>query len=111
MHSRLVDLQRNFEGNIDIKSTIIGPGRNQSKEVRVLSRIIRYVNGRIENEADQRHAKIIVKEVLVREEGVLGVQEKGSKKMRMDREEQKFALVTTKQNNSRRSWGTEAKCD
>ena len=42
---------------------ILGPDRQDAKELRILNRIVRWTHEGIEYEADQRHAEIIVKEM------------------------------------------------
>ena len=45
----------------------MGPEEGQKKEVKILSRIIRWTNEGLEYEADQRHADLLVKEMKVTE--------------------------------------------
>ena len=47
----------------DIKHSMLGPGDQDLKEVRVLNRVIRWTDESIEYEADQRHAEIVTKEM------------------------------------------------
>ena len=46
-----------------IKTDLIGPGKDDKKELKVLNRIIKYTNEGIELEADLRHADLIVKQL------------------------------------------------
>ena len=54
-------MQRRLEQRFEIKSKVIGSGAGESREERVLNRIIRCTPQGWENEADQRHAELIVK--------------------------------------------------
>ena len=46
-----------------MKVQILGPGPGQKKEVRVLNRVIRWTDGGLEFEADQRHAEMVVRDL------------------------------------------------
>ena len=52
-----------LDKRFSIKTTIVGGGKKEEKEVRVLNRVIRHTSNGWEYEADQRHADIIVKEL------------------------------------------------
>ena len=50
-----------------IKTSIIGPDKNDNKEIKILNRIIRYTEHGIELEADLRHAELIVAQLGLKE--------------------------------------------
>ena len=56
-------LEEEFKRNFDIKTEFLGPRNDQSQEVRILNRIIRWTSGGLTYEADQRHAEILIKEL------------------------------------------------
>ena len=53
-------LRDQLSSQFDIKTTIIGPGCNQEKEMKILNRVVRFEDHTIVYEADQRHAEIMV---------------------------------------------------
>ena len=56
-------LRAQFEQKFEVKVQILGPGPGQKKEVRVLNRVIRWTDGGLEFEADQRHAEMVVRDL------------------------------------------------
>ena len=46
-----------------IKTNLMGPGKNDAKEIKILNRIIRYTNNGLELEADLRHSELIIKQL------------------------------------------------
>eukprot|EP00973_Karenia_brevis_P066489 9242322-Karenia_brevis.AAC.1 len=56
-------LESAIRKSFEITTTVIGPEREDKKQVRVLNRTITYANGGIEYEPDPRHAELIVKDL------------------------------------------------
>ena len=52
-----------LEGKFEISTDIIGPEKNDKKEIKVLNRIIAYEEGGITYEPDPRHAELIIKQL------------------------------------------------
>jgi len=48
-------LDRNLRAKFEIKTEFLGPGKEHKQEVRILNRILRWEDGGIEYEPDQRH--------------------------------------------------------
>ena len=46
-----------------VKQQILGPGEGMQQQVRILNRLLTWINNGIEYEADQRHADIIIKQL------------------------------------------------
>ena len=42
---------------------VLGPGPSHKREIRVLNRVLRWTQGGIEYEPDQRHAELVVREL------------------------------------------------
>ena len=59
---RLKWLRKRLEDRFEIKTTVIGRGTEEVTEGRVLNRVIRMTKEGWENEADQRHAELIIQE-------------------------------------------------
>ena len=55
--------KRTLENKYEIKTDILGPGATHKKDIRVLNRVLRWTQGGIEYEPDQRHAELVVKEL------------------------------------------------
>ena len=51
----------------EVKSEFLGPDGGQSKEIRVLNRVLRWTESGVEYEPDQRHAEIIMKSMGVQD--------------------------------------------
>ena len=49
-----------------IKAEVLGPEPELSKEIKTLNRSIRWCGGKLEYEADSRHAEVIIEECEVR---------------------------------------------
>ncbi len=56
-------LETKMKEKYEIKCEMLGPEPGMKKELRILNRIIRWADGGIEYEADQRHAEIIIEEM------------------------------------------------
>eukprot|EP00973_Karenia_brevis_P036614 5046527-Karenia_brevis.AAC.1 len=56
-------LRRELAKEYSIKSELLGPGKHDKKQIRVLNRVIAWKPWGIEYEADQRHTDIIVKQL------------------------------------------------
>ena len=52
-----------MKGEYEIKMDVLGPEPGQEKEVKILSRVIRWTEEGLEYEADQRHADLLIKEM------------------------------------------------
>ena len=59
-----------MQSKFEIKSSILGPNDGQSKEIRILNRVIRWTPEGIEYDAYQRHADTIVEEWGLRNVGL-----------------------------------------
>ena len=46
-----------------IKTNIMGPGKDDNKEIKILNRIIRYTKNGLELEADLRHSELIISQL------------------------------------------------
>ena len=89
-------MQKELEKVYEIKTQVLGPGKEDSQQVRVLNRILTWGSGGISYEADPRHAEIAVKELnLVDAKGVVtpGTKEEGTTKA--DREDKLAANETS----------------
>ena len=65
-----------LEGRFEIKTKVIGTGVDESREERVLNRVLRVTEAGWEYEGDQRHAELIVRGMNLREaKGVKGPSE------------------------------------
>ena len=59
-------MKQQLQTRYDIKlSAVLGPGRSDDKSVRILNRIATRTEEGIEYEADQRHAEMILKELVL----------------------------------------------
>ena len=56
-------LSRKMQERYDIKLDVLGPDEGQQREVKILNRILRWTDGGLEYEADQRHAELLIKEM------------------------------------------------
>ena len=56
-------LKFHMEKEFEITSEILGPHKDQKKEIRILNRVIKWSELGITYEADQRHAEIVVREL------------------------------------------------
>ena len=61
--SALEWFRNKLEAEFEIKTTIIGWKDNMENEMRALNRILRIVEDGVEYEADQRHAKLVIKQM------------------------------------------------
>ena len=61
--SQLKWLKEKMGSKYDIKMDVLGPEEGQEREVKILSRVIRWTNTGLEYEADQRHADLLIKEM------------------------------------------------
>ena len=52
-----------FKERFECKIQVLGPGRNQQREVRVLNTVVKWSKHGIYYEADQRHSEIVVCEM------------------------------------------------
>ena len=56
-------LRQRLEGRFEIKTKVVGLGKEESREARVLNRIIRATSAGWQYEPDQRHAEMIISEM------------------------------------------------
>ena len=63
MPAQLKWMQDRLEEKYELTVEVLGPAKEQVKEVRVLNRIIRWTKEGIEYEADPRHVEIILKQM------------------------------------------------
>ena len=56
-------LEEKFKVKFECKVEILGPGRNQLREVRILNRVVGWCKDGLLYEADQRHAEIVVRDL------------------------------------------------
>ena len=56
-------LEAEFKKRFECKVQILGPSRNQQREVRILNKVVRWSKHGIYYEADQRHSEIVVREM------------------------------------------------
>ena len=56
-------MEQMLSKDFKIKTSKIGPEKDDDKELKVLNRILRYTDSGIEMEADLRHAEIIVQQL------------------------------------------------
>ena len=61
--SDLAWLEGQFKERFECKIQVLGPGRNQQREVRILNTVVKWSKHGIYYEADQRHSKIVVREM------------------------------------------------
>ena len=66
-----------MESKFEIKSEVLGPGPHQSKQIRVLNRVISWTDEGLVYEPDQRHAEIVIRELGL--EGAKAVNSPGSR--------------------------------
>ena len=78
-------LRQKLEMRFDIETTTIGHEENESKEERILNRIIRATEKGWETEADQRHADILITELNLKSAN--GVTSPGEDEKKWDDEE------------------------
>ena len=83
-------LKKVLEGRFEIKSQVIGTGKGECQEGKVLNRIIRVVDGGWEYEADQRHADHLVKALNLEEAKELLTPTEEDKAWLKDEEEEKL---------------------
>ena len=55
-------LKGQFEGKFEVTTEVLGPEKNQAREIRVLHRILRRTDVGIEYEPDQRRAEIVIQD-------------------------------------------------
>ena len=80
-------LEASFKKKFECKVQILGPGRNQLREVRILNRVVGWSKDGLFYEADQRHAEIVIRD--------LGLENAKAAPTAGTREEQKAASVPT----------------
>ena len=56
-------LQDKFEAKLEVTASVFGPDAGQSREIRILNRIIRLEKCSIAYGADQRHGELVVREL------------------------------------------------
>ncbi len=56
-------LRGRIESKFEIKSEVLGPGPQHSKQIRVLNRVISWTEEGLVYEPDQRHAEIVIREL------------------------------------------------
>ena len=56
-------MEQMLSKDVKIKTSKIGPEKDDEKELKVLNRILRYTKSGIEMEADLRHAEIIIQQL------------------------------------------------
>ncbi len=59
----LLWLKDGMENKYDVKTSILGPEEGMEREIRVLNRTLRWTDGGLQYEADQRHADIIIQQM------------------------------------------------
>ena len=76
-------MKHELEKSYEIKTQLLGPGKEDLQQVRVLNRILTWGPNGISYEADPRHAEIVIKELgLTEAKGVFtpGTKEEGTTK-------------------------------
>ena len=56
-------LEERFKRRFECKVEILGPGRTQKREVRILNRVVGWTKDGLLYEADQRHAEIVIRDL------------------------------------------------
>ena len=56
-------LKQQIERKYELKTQVLGPGKEDFQEVKVLNRILRWANSGVTYEADPRHAELIIKDL------------------------------------------------
>ena len=76
-------LKANLEKHYELKTEILGPDREDKKQVKILNRIVSWTDEGLTYEADPRHAEIVIKELdLTKAKGVCspGTKDEGTTK-------------------------------
>ena len=74
-------IQRRMEEKYEIKTHYLGPGSGMTDEIQILNRTLRWTKEGITCEADQRHAEIVIQDML-HEESKRGVFSSGARQRR-----------------------------
>ena len=86
----VVWFKKALEERFEIKTKIIGRGKNDLKEARILNRVVRITPEGWEYEADQRHAEIIINSLGLEESKEVTTAGEDSKPWKEEEEEEKL---------------------